>query len=450
MVEAARPVTGYAPPPVISVSALLASARYALERHIGLVWVGGEISNCTRAASGHLYFKLKDANAQVSCVLFRSKALGMPFALKDGLAVEVRAVPTMYEARGEFQLNVDAIRLAGVGALYERFLVLKQKLEAAGWFAPERKRALPRYPKSVGVVTSTRAAALVDVVTTLARRWPALRVVVYPASVQGPGAADELAAAIRVANARGEVDALIVCRGGGSLEDLWAFNEEILARAIFESRLPIVSGVGHETDFTICDFVADLRAPTPTGAAMLLAPDRDALAHKLEQWTARLVRHERHAIQMRQQRLDIASRRLVHPAARLAAQRERLRACASRASLAWQQRIRHDRSRVAQGHARLVRELRALRREPADLKRLEVRWRQAARSRMTALAERVERLGQHLKHLDPREVLTRGYSIVTATDGRIVQDAAEVAPGDAVGLTFAHGGAEARITKTRD
>ena len=189
----------------------------------------------------------------------------------------MRATPSIYEARGEFQLNVDNIRLAGIGALYEQFARLKAKLEAAGWFAAERKRALPAYPRAIGIVTSPRAAALRDILTTLARRWPAARIILYPAAVQGNGAAAEIAQAIRVANARAEVDVLIVGRGGGSIEDLWAFNEEIVARAVFASVLPIVSGVGHETDFTICDFVADVRAPTPTAAAALVVPDRAAL-----------------------------------------------------------------------------------------------------------------------------------------------------------------------------
>ena len=188
--------------------------------------------------------------------------------MRDGLQVEVRATPSIYEARGEFQLNVETIRLAGVGALYERFERLKAQLEAAGWFAAERKRVLPAFPRAVGIVTSPQAAALRDVLTTLHRRMPRLRVILYPSPVQGEAAAAGLAAAIRTANARAEVDVLIVCRGGGSIEDLWAFNEESVAKAIFESRLPIVSGVGHETDFTICDFVADVRAPTPTGGGI--------------------------------------------------------------------------------------------------------------------------------------------------------------------------------------
>ena len=264
-------------PAVIPVGLLVSSARLILERHLGLVWVSGEISNFTRAASGHCYFNLKDSTAQVRCVFFRQKAHFAGFALKDGLAIEVRATAAIYEARGEFQLNVETVRLAGVGALYEKFERLKARLAADGWFAPERKRSLPVYPRAVGIVTSTRAAALRDILTTLRRRWPAMPVILYPAAVQGEGAAAEIALAIATANARAEVDVLIVARGGGSIEDLWAFNEEVVARAVLDSRLPVVSGVGHETDFTICDFTADARAPTPTGAATLAVPDRRAV-----------------------------------------------------------------------------------------------------------------------------------------------------------------------------
>jgi exodeoxyribonuclease VII large subunit len=213
-----------------------------LERHIGLLWVSGEISNFTRAASGHCYFNLKDSAAQVRCVFFRHKAQFASFALKDGLSVEVRATPSIFEARGEFQLNVETVRLAGVGVLYEKFEQLKARLTAAGWFAETRKRPLPAFPRVIGLVTSPRAAALRDVITTVARRSAAMRVILYPAAVQGAGAAVEIAAAIRAANAHAKVDVLIVARGGGSIEDLWAFNEEIVARAVFESAIPIVSG----------------------------------------------------------------------------------------------------------------------------------------------------------------------------------------------------------------
>ncbi|MGH8714265.1 MAG: exodeoxyribonuclease VII large subunit, partial [Casimicrobiaceae bacterium] len=269
--DGARP-DGLRQVPVIPVSLLVSSARLLVERQLGLAWISGEISGFTRAASGHCYFMLKDEQAQARCVLFRHKAQLLDVVLRDGAAVEVRATPTIYEARGEFQLNVEAVRIAGQGVLYERFARLKTRLEAAGWFRPERKRALPSSPKAVGIVTSRRAAALRDVLTTLGRRASGTAVIVYPARVQGGGAAAAIAAAIAAANAHAAVDVLIVCRGGGSIEDLWAFNEEDVARAVFESRIPIISGVGHETDFTICDFVADARAPTPTAAAALAAP----------------------------------------------------------------------------------------------------------------------------------------------------------------------------------
>jgi exodeoxyribonuclease VII large subunit len=437
-------------PEILTVTRLLASVRLLMERQIGLLWVGGEISGCNRAASGHLYFTLKDANAQVRCVLYRNKAQVLAFALRDGLAVELRAVPTMYDARGDFQLNVDSIRLAGLGVLYERFARLKVRLEGAGWFAAERKRALPAYPRCVGIVTSRGAAALRDVLTTLRRRWPGLRVVLYPAAVQGTGAAHELATAIRTANLRREVDVLIVCRGGGSLEDLWAFNEEVLARAIHESSLPVVSGVGHETDFTICDFVADVRAPTPTAAATLVTPDRRALAQRIAQLAQRMRRAHGHAVATRVQRLDGISRRLVHPAARLARQREQARELALRMTRAMRQRIARDQRAAIAVQRRLLRELRL----PLPGARAVAHAAQAlprcGRLRVERLAARVGQLAQNLAHLNPRAVLERGYAIVARTDGAIVQDAREAPPGTEVAMTFARGASRAVVTRTEE
>ncbi|HET7262528.1 MAG TPA: exodeoxyribonuclease VII large subunit [Casimicrobiaceae bacterium] len=391
--------------PVIPVSLLVSSARLLLERHLGLAWIAGEVSGYTRAASGHLYFTLKDDRAQVRCVFFKFKAQGLAFTLRDGLAVEVRATPTIYEPRGDFQLGVETIRLAGLGVLYERFLRLKAKLEAAGWFDPARKRAPPQFPRRVGVVTSLKAAALRDVLTTLRRRMPVVPVIVYPAPVQGTGAAGELARAIGEASVRGEVDVLIVCRGGGSLEDLWAFNEEELARAVFESRLPVISGVGHETDFTICDFVADARAPTPTGAAALAVPDRVALAAALAQRAQRLARGWTHAAGTCAQRLDLAARRLVHPAARLAQQDERLQALGGR----------------------LVR---------------------AAAARLGLATSALARHADALSHLNPLAVLERGYALAERSDGSVVTDAARLALGERLRLSFARGRAEADVAAT--
>ena len=392
---------------VLPVSLFVSSARLIVERHLGLVWVSGEVSNFSRAASGHCYFVLKDDQAQVRCVMYRQKVQLLGLALRDGEQVEVRATPTIYEARGEFQLTVETVRRSGFGALYERFARLKARLEAAGWFAAARKRELPDFPRAIGLVTSPRAAALRDVLATLKRRMPSVPLILYPASVQGDGAAKEITAAIAAANAHAKVDVLIVCRGGGSIEDLWAFNEEMVARAVLESRLPIVSGVGHESDFTICDFVADARAPTPTAAAAMVAPDRTELLSRLLTTARRWGRALERALERRMQRLDLASRRLVHPAARLAQQGERL-------------------------------------------ERAAVRWQRATAARVESLAQCLSRLEAGLKHLSPQNVLDRGYGIVTTASGAIVQDVAQVAIGAEVELTFARGAAGALITKTKN
>ena len=430
------------------VSQFVSSARLLLERHLGLLWIGGEISGITRAASGHLYFTLKDASAQVRCVFFRHKAQGLGFALREGLAVEVRAVASIYEPRGEFQLNVETIRQAGQGALYERFVARKRALEAAGLFDSARKRALPAYPRRVGIVTSRRAAALRDVLTTLARRAPGVPVILYPAAVQGAGAASEIAAAIRLANAHAQVDVLIVCRGGGSLDDLWAFNEEIVARAVFDSRLPIVSGVGHETDFTICDFVADVRAATPTAAAGLVAPDRAALCTAVAALYRRLARAFAHRLGHCTQRLDIASRRLVHPAARLALQGERAHALGVRLTRAFAHRRIAASHRVDVARSRLVRELRAPLPQTRRVDAASNALARSGRERVVRATRDLERLAAALALLNPKAVLERGYAIVTADDGRVVSDARDVCVGDGVALTLAKGRAQATVTAT--
>jgi exodeoxyribonuclease VII large subunit len=437
-------------PAVLTVSLLVSSARLTLERQLGVVWVAGEISNLHRAPSGHVYFTLKDASAQVKCAMWKSKAQHVDFALRDGLAVEVRALPSIYDPRGEFQLAVDAIRQAGLGALYERFARLKAKLEDAGWLAPERKRPLPPFPRTVGIVTSPRGAALRDVLTTLRRRWPALRVIVYPASVQGETAAGEVAQAIRIANARAEVDVLVVCRGGGSIEDLWAFNEERLARAVHESRLPIVSGVGHESDFTICDFVADVRAPTPTAAATLVTPDCSEFRRRSAQVAARLARAGAHWTAARAQRIDNAQRRLVHPAARLARQHERLRELALRLQRCWARRNAHRTTSLDAAQGRLLRELRAPLAQAAALRTLHRSLIVAARARATHLERRLGALERSLAHLNPQAVLERGYAIVATPAGDIVVDSAQLRVEDAVTLTLAKGRAAAVVKNVED
>ena len=439
--------------PVIPVSALLGSARRLIERSIPLTWISGEISNSMRASSGHCYFVLKDAQAQVRCVMFRSRAQGLTFALKDGLQVEIRAQATLYEARGEFQLTVDSMRLAGAGVLYERFLKLKATLEARGWFEAARKRELPGFPRVIGIVTSPRAAALRDVLSTLRARSPHVRAIVYPCSVQGNFAGADIASAIRTANARtpvDHVDVLILCRGGGSIEDLWSFNEEIVARAIFQSEIPVISGVGHETDFTISDFVADVRAPTPTGAAQMAAPATLELANDLRNRLSRLQRamHQRGERDM--QRVDYAGRRLQHPAARLAAQRTKLADLARR--LDHRFRVLQDaRARSLDAmRARLIQDVRT---EWPQAKRLEAvgtrltrGWREMTHRQDLALG----RAAVSLQHLNPEAVLERGYAIVTRGDSSIVQDSSTLATGDALALRFARGAAQVVVTSKTD
>jgi exodeoxyribonuclease VII large subunit len=435
------------PQQVISVSELNRIAREALERNLPLLWVAGEISNLKRYESGHCYFTLKDAQAQVDCVMFRHRAQLQGWAPRDGMQVEVRALPTLYEARGKFQLSVEVMRRAGLGALYEAFERLKAKLEKEGLFDPARKRPLPPFPRAIGVVTSPQAAALRDVLTTLRRRMPRLPVVVYPTPVQGEGAAARIAAAIAAAGARGDCDVLIVCRGGGSIEDLWAFNDEAVARAILACEIPVVSGVGHETDFTIADFVADVRAPTPTAAGELASPDRRALSRQLLHVAQRLSRTVLRGLESRMQRVDLLVRRLVHPGERVRRQLGELRHLATRLAGAWA-RVFEDRGwRLREAGLRLAAcapGVTELRRGCRELAR---RLRDGARRRLEVTAALLARVAAHLTHLNPQSVLERGYSITQDRQGRVVRDAARLSAGEGVRITFSKGWAEASVER---
>lgn len=430
---------------VISVSELNRRARELVEGGFPLLWIAGEISNFMRAASGHCYFSLKDATAQVRCVFFRHKAGLLDFQLANGMQVEVRATPTLYEPRGDFQLGVETVRRAGLGLLFEAFERLKKKLEGEGLFALERKRAIPSFPRAVGLVTSPAAAALRDVLSTLRRRMPSLPVILYPAPVQGEGASDRIASAVRAASARGEVDVLLVCRGGGSMEDLWAYNEEAVARAISQCAIPVITGVGHETDFTIADFVADLRAPTPTAAATAASPDRVALAADLAALSGRLSSGLRRSLERRMQDIDHLGRRLRHPGERIATRVDQLTYL--RARLAGVLRRRCE--LAVQGLRIMQSRVQAAR---PDLGRLQAqvdscgqRLRAAALLNLERRAQTLSRLSAHLQHLDPQAVLERGYSIVSAQDGTIVRDAAQLRLGQRVFLALARGRAGARI-----
>jgi len=388
----------------LSVSALLRSVRDTLERRFPLAWIGGEISNFRPASSGHWYFTLKDEAAQVDCVMFRSRTAALNWEPAEGMRVEARALVTLYEPRGRFQLNVEHMRRAGLGPLYERFLKLKAQLENEGLFDPAAKREIPAFPACIGVVTSRQAAALRDVLTTLQRRNPSIPVIVYPVPVQGDGAAAKIAATLALANARAECDVLLLVRGGGSIEDLWQFNEEVVARAIRASSIPVVVGVGHETDVTIADFAADRRAPTPTAAAEMVSPSREELLARVVELAQRASREALRRIEYAMQLVDALSRRLVHP----------------------RERLRTSRQLLEQLAARLA---------------------SAAARRLDNFAAQLAALKAGLVSLNPGAVLERGYSLTRNAQGEVVVDAGRVAEGDRLTTTLAKGWIESEVRK---
>ena len=430
---------------VFSVTELNFAIKQLLESNVPLIWVRGEISNLVKAASGHSYFSLKDDKAQVRCVMFRHKNQLLKEPIGNGQQVEVLAVATLYEQRGDFQLTVEQIRPAGLGILYERFEQLKTLLQSEGLFAAERKRPLPIFPKCIGIITSPQAAALRDVLTTLRLRLPSVPVVLYPTPVQGTGSAEKISMAIQLANKRAECDVLIMCRGGGSIEDLWAFNEEIVARAIATSDIPIVCGVGHETDFTIADFVADERAPTPTAAAQRVVPDRLALLNGLRDTFQHLQRAQRNRLQSIMQTVDYFQRRLVHPAQQLQRQAEQLVQLQLRMQRAYAYQQQHHHWQWQS----LVQRLRAA---SSDFTRLQDRQENLAHRLVKALRAlqsqslaRVDNISQHLILLDPTKVLARGYSMVQDASGKVVADAGQLAIGAELRIRFAKGWARTEV-----
>lgn len=431
---------------VLTVSDLNRLARQTLERNFPLLWVAGEISNLTQAVSGHVYFSLKDEAAQVRCVMFRNRAQVLPWRLANGMQVEARVLVTLYEARGDYQLNVETLRRAGVGALHEAFARLRDRLATEGLFDARLKRPLPRYPARIGIVTSLQAAALRDVVAALKRRAPHVPVVLYPVPVQGDGAAEKIAAMLCRAGERMECDVLILARGGGSIEDLWPFNEEILARALRACALPVVCGVGHETDVTIADFAADQRAATPTAAAELVSASYVEAAQHLQRLAAHLMQIMRRMQDARMQRLDLLTHRLSHPGERLARNRmqvahlhSRLTAAMRRTTIDATQDLRHTALRLARAQPDLAPHRHAL----AQLQQRFIGATQLANhKRHSAL----EAIAAHLSHLNPQTVLARGYSIVRDDQGRIVRASDDVRIGTDLHLQFGSGWAKSRVT----
>lgn len=438
---------------VYTVSALNHEARDVLESALGTIWVEGEVSNLARPGSGHMYWSLKDEHAQVRCAMFRQYARRGGALLDNGQQILVRARPSVYAARGDYQLIVDYVEEAGVGALRRRFEQLKEKLSAEGLFEDARKKPLPALPNRIGVVTSPSGAAIHDVLTALRRRFAAIAVMIYPSSVQGEAAPGEIAAAIDLANERQECDLLIVTRGGGSLEDLWAFNEEAVARAIARSNIPVISGVGHETDFTIADFVADLRAPTPSQAAELAAPPRAEFQQRLGQLHRDLghtietrVRSESHRLATLTHRLERA-----HPGAAMHEYAQRLDDAERRLRAACQttlERRRRDLQRIelrlTACHPRIrVEQMRNL------CSRLADRSKSALQLRIKEAGHRLGLAARSLQSLSPLATLERGYAIVTGSSG-ILRSTQDTAVGDSLTVRLSHGSVSADVTAIAD
>ncbi len=434
---------------VLSPSQLNTLARSLLEDAFPLVFVEGELGNVSRPASGHLYFTLKDARAQVRCALFKPKSQWLRFQPREGMKVLARGRLTLYEARGDYQLILDSLEEAGEGALRRAFEQLKAKLQAEGLFDKARKRPLPGYVRRLAVITSPSGAAVRDVLSVLARRFPLVEVDILPVPVQGETAAAQITAMLRRAVAAGRHDAILLARGGGSLEDLWAFNDEALARAIADSPVPVVSAVGHETDFSLSDFAADLRAPTPSAAAELLVPDRVDLGQRLAGLQRRIGALQANHLRQLAQRADRAALRLnaQRPQARLQAHALRRDEAMRRLRSAMQQRL--------QAHAAGLRHARAVLQATRPQRRLQLLRQQLTDTRprlQAAIARRLQRdamqlrgLARSLEAVSPLATIARGYSILQRDDGQVVRGTSDVALGDAVSARVADGRLRLRV-----
>ena len=435
---------------ILTPSSLNRLVRDLLGDVFPLVWIEGELSNVAKPASGHLYFTLKDSGAQVRCAMFKPKASALRFRPVDGMQVLVRAKVGLYEPRGEFQLVAESMEPAGEGALQREFEQLKARLDAEGLFAQARKRPLPRYARRIGVITSATGAAVRDVLSVLARRWPLADVEVLPVPVQGREAPAAIVAMLRKASASGRYDVLLLTRGGGSLEDLWAFNDEQVARAIHASAVPVVSAVGHEIDFSIADFVADLRAPTPSAAAELLVPDAVAISRHLQQLQQRLLTLQQRKLQGQAQRLDHLFTRLQtqRPQARLARDHERLLHLQRRLSAVLREQSQRRHTRLERLHARLL-ALHPRARLPLLARRLaeqDQRLRRAIAYTLERQQTTLRHAGHALHAVSPLATLERGYAILFDANGQVLRSANNVAAGTALRARLADGELPLKVT----
>ena len=438
----------------ISVSELNRQAKSLLEQGLAKLWVEGEVSNLARPASGHVYFTLKDESAQLRCAWFRQRQRGPTIKLKDGDQVLIFGRVSIYEARGDYQMIVEQLEEAGEGELRRRFEALKKKLAADGLFDDDQKRDLPELPRRVGLITSPGGAAVRDIITVMRRRFPSVPIVIYPTAVQGDAAAAQIVAALQSASRRDECDVLILGRGGGSLEDLWPFNEEIVARAVFDSAIPVVSAVGHEVDITIADFVADVRAPTPSGAAEIVVPDQAEWLRHLNATAGRLAILGRRYLEDRFQSFDWLSRRLTQssPAATVRRQRDWLRnlqqvlAGAMRHDLATRTHsLEVARSRLLQGSPAI-----RVQRNMMEMSILRARLRRAGVTEIERLDIRYRLAARALDSVSPLATLDRGYAIVSEEEsGTILTDASRVPKGARIRAQLSSGVLRATVTDSR-
>ncbi len=436
---------------VLTPSSLNRLVRDLLGDALPQVWIEGELSNVAKPASGHLYFTLKDSGAQVRCAMFKLKASTLRFRPVDGMQVLLRARVGLYEPRGEFQLVAEYMEPAGEGALQREFEQLKARLEAEGLFEPTRKRALPRFSRRIGVITSATGAAVRDVLSVLARRWPLAEVEVLPVPVQGREAPPAIVAMLRKASASARYDVLLLTRGGGSLEDLWAFNEEAVARAVHASAVPVVCAVGHEIDFSIADFVADLRAPTPSAAAELLVPDAVAIERHLQQLQQRMITLQQRRLQANAQRLDHLQARLQaqRPQARLARDHERLLHLQRRLATVLREQSQRRHTRLERLHARLLAQhprnrLSLLARQLAEH---DQRLRRAITHLLERQQTRLRHAGHALHAVSPLATLERGYAIVFDANGQVLRSARNVAVGTPLRARLADGELPLRVSE---
>jgi exodeoxyribonuclease VII large subunit len=438
----------------ISVSQLNRRVKTLIEQGMARLWVEGEISNLSRPASGHIYLSLKDDSAQVSAAWFRQRQRAPAIGFKNGDRVLAYGRVSLYEARGNYQLIIEALEPAGEGVLKRRFDALKAKLAAEGLFDEDRKRVLPKLPNLIGVITSPSGAAVRDVLSVLKRRFPAVPVIIYPAAVQGDAAPGELIDALSTAVERKECDVLILCRGGGSLEDLWAFNDEQLARKIADCPLPIISAVGHEVDFTISDFVADVRAPTPSGAAEMIVPSQSDWQRQIAGIATRIARVGQRKLEDRAQELDWLGKRLVasSPAATLQRQRDGLREQSGRLSSSIREQIFQRRYQLQVASSELMKLSPALsvQRSIGQLNQLRQRLRSATEGKVAGASHKIALLGRALHSVSPLATLDRGYAIVKSEDSdAILMDTRNVKQGDDVRTRLARGEFTATVKKVQ-